>query len=168
MNSDTNRHYVRLKEMQMTATSEPSPIGAHFTDLDPPPAHRHDAAGTCCDRGAALAMQNLPSAADHYRAACHALARADSNGYDYAAASRLQESARLHVALAELATALWPAADMDLAMALEDNRTMTQELTRLLPVVHAARAFVAAGDGPGVSQVEYLGLCDAVKALDAA
>lgn len=154
----------------MTATSEPSPIGAHFTELDPfPPGHVvHDVSGTCCDRGAALAMQHLPSAGDHYREACNALARANSNSYDYAAASRLQESARLHVALAELATVLWPQDDADLARVLEENMTMAAELSRLQPVVQAVRALVEANTAGSGAPGAYRALTEALTRLDAA
>lgn len=135
-----NRHFVRLKEMTMTATAEPSPTG-FFTELNPsPPGHLiHAAAGTCCDRGAALAMHALPGAAEHYRAACHELARADASGYNLAERGAWIDSARTHLMAADMALKIWPA-----------------RLTELQAVADAARDLIAAGEMATGAELEAL------------
>lgn len=144
-----DRFFVRLKEMPMFA--EPSPISTNLdvpdADTVVPPHAVHDADGSCCDRGAALAMQHLPSADDHYRELCNLLARIAPESYNIAERRTLVEEADLRLRAAEYALRRWPgtARDDDHGL-LDDNRTLANEVARLLPVVRAAVTYVNHGD----------------------
>jgi hypothetical protein len=127
------RHFVHLREMTMTATAEPSPVGAHFDTYDPEP----------------LARPTLPSAAEHYAAACGALADADSNGYNLAEAARLHKSAQLHLKAASLAMEIWPV-----------------YLDKLHAAIDAARALLEST--PAAEEASAAKLAEALRQLDAA
>jgi hypothetical protein len=130
----TSDRFIRLKEMTMTATAQPSPVGAPFDTHDPDP----------------IARPMLPGAAEHYAAACGALADADSNGYNLAEVARLHRATELHLAAGDLALRIWPArlaelqtiaaAARDLATSSADTTDRAEAFDRLTAAVLALEA----------------------------
>lgn len=145
-----NRHLIRLREIPMTDHA-PHPE-AHLPTTDPAADHAtHDPDGGCCDRGAAIAMSPPPSAADHYRQACHQLARADADAGHLPERSTWIDAARTHLLAADVALKLWP-----------------HRLADLQTVAEAAQDLVAAGPESTARAEAYDRLVQAVTWLEAA
>jgi hypothetical protein len=136
----------------MTATAQPSPIGANFTTLD-----RDDPT----DR------PPLPSAEDHYANACRLLGEAHGAGYNLGERRALIEAVEQHIRAGELALRIWPAPAVSDHL-LDENRSMAEELVRLLPVAQAARKYLSTDTGACEAGVAYDELAAAVAKLDAA
>jgi hypothetical protein len=125
------RYFALLKEMTMTATAEPSPIGANLTDPDPDTdpfgvAPLPYAAGpfcfepTCPDfgdpnfgEGTCPESHATPAAGAslHYAKACRLLDEADRPGYNLGEIHERVERARGRLLAAQVAALLWPEPD---------------------------------------------------------
>lgn len=145
-----DRHFVRLREIQMRNPTPAPGEALHHHDPLPPGHLIHDITGNCCDRGAALAMETLPSAADHYRQACHELARADADRGHLPERAGWIDAARTHLIAADIALKIWP-----------------HRLVELQAVAAAARDLISSGPDTTDRAEAYDRLTAAVVTLEA-